>query len=620
MIPYHDLCCRPVTATDPGVRGPRGDSIFFQKRCNVQRLPRRSRDTTILDRLLAHAAATPDKVIYTYLERGEAVGRRCTYAELAAWVDEIAGALCGLGYQGERALLLYANPLEFVEVFLGCLAAGVTAVPLAVPSQKNIDTIETIARNARIRCILAGKRELQLQPALTERLRGLAWHAAADFGTGRAGVPLRWLEQGARVDADRIAFLQYTSGSTGAPKGVMISHRNLMANEAVIAAAMRIHRDSVVVGWLPHYHDMGLVGNLLQTLYQGAHCVLMQPVDFIQKPMRWLRALAGHGGTVAGGPNFAYDLCVARTTEPEREGLDLRRWEVAFTGAEPVKRATIERFLAAYAPHGMRRCAIYPCYGMAESTLLIAGADQGSVPSAISLRGDALQVGHPVQFVDAASPQGSSFVSCGTPHADTRLAIVHPETGEPLGDGRVGEIWTSGASVARGYYGNPEATAQAFGARLAHSPDVCYLRTGDLGVMHDGRLHIVGRLKDILVVRGRNYAPDDIELTAQQASTALVHGAGAVFQCAAGDSARLVLVHELTRQAVRTTPESQRDIGDRIRTDVNVRHGIVLDEVVLIKPGELPRTTSGKVRRSTCRALYEAGTFAHPDVCALAED
>jgi acyl-CoA synthetase (AMP-forming)/AMP-acid ligase II len=345
----------------------------------------------------------------------------------------------------------------------------------------------------------------------------------------------------------------------------------------------------------------------------------MQPADFIQKPIRWLRALSDHGGTVGGGPNFAYDLCVARTTEAERAGLDLSRWEVAFTGAEPVKHATIERFFAAYAPHGIRRSAIYPCYGMAESTLFITGVVQGSEPRTISLRADALQVGNPVQFVDADAPQGSSFVSCGVPHPDTRLAIVHPETGQPLGDGQVGEIWVSSASVACGYYDNPEATRQAFGAKLAYSPDVAYLRTGDLGVMHDGQLHIVGRLKDILIVRGRNYAPDDIELTAQQASTALSHGAGAVFQCASGDSARLVLVHELTRQAVRRSPEEHRDIGDLIKTCVNARHGIILNEVVLIKPGQLPRTTSGKIRRSTCRALYESGAFTRADVSDLAQ-
>lgn len=575
-------------------------------------------DATILSRLQAHASQMPDKPVYTYLERGETIGRTCSFAELHAKVEAIAHALCAHGYQGERAMLLYANPLDFIEVFLGCLAAGITAVPLAVPSVKNIDSIIPIANNAGIRCVLSGRREQQqLQAALTAKLGNIPWHCIGDAVTD--GSQVRYQRIGENAGRNPIAFLQYTSGSTGTPKGVMVSHRNLMANEAVISRAMRIHRDSVVVGWLPHYHDMGLIGNLLQPLYQGAQCVLMQPVDFIQKPIRWLRALSSFGGTVSGGPNFAYDLCVTRTTAAEREGLDLRRLEVAFTGAEPVKSATIERFLAAYSPYGLRHSAIFPCYGMAESTLFITGVEQGSTPAETCLRADAIEVGKPVQLAGPASPSASKFVSCGHPYGDTLVAIADPDSGQRLPPGCVGEIWVHGDSVAEGYFGQSEASARIFGAAFTEAPAIRYLRTGDLGVLLDGQLYIVGRLKDLLIVRGCNYAPEDIESTAQQASATLTPGAGAVFQCTGSHDARLVLVQELSRQGARQSQPELEQVVELIKTAVIARHSIVLHEVVLIKPGQLPRTTSGKVRRNTCRELFESGGFSPREPVELAE-
>lgn len=558
-----------------------------------------------LARLLEHCARTPHKTLYTYLDKGDIVAEARTYAALAERVAKIAAALTQWGYRGERALLLYVNPLEFVESFLGCLAAGVIAVPVAVPSLKNIGSIVSISASAGIRCVLAGPRERHTLRSGFSALAGdVSWHGTDETDLAAVPVDVRLIEAAAAGCDTCTAFLQYTSGSTGQPKGVMVSHRNLDANERIIADAMRIHRDSVVIGWLPHYHDMGLIGNLLQPLYQGAQCVLMQPADFIQKPVKWLRAISRFAGTVSGGPNFAYDLCVDRIGQAERETLDLRHWEVAFTGAEPVRRATIERFVARFAPHGLRGTSIFPCYGMAESTLFIAGAAQGAGAAAIALRTDSLNIGEAVVRTDADADGAASFIGCGAATHDADMRIVHPDLGTILPDGHVGEIWVRSASVAQGYFGDPRATAHTFGAVLADTSAPPYLRTGDLGVVVASQLLIVGRLKDTLIVRGRNYYPQDIEAYAQQqAGEALVPGGGGAFQC----DDRIVLVHELTRHALRRDDPAR--IASAVRAAVIERFGIALHDIVFVKPGQLPRTTSGKVRRAVCRRLYLARAF-----------
>lgn len=570
--------------------------------------------SSLLARLLEHGAHTPHKTLYTYLHKGENVGEILTYAALAERVAQIALLLAECGYRGERALLLYVNPLEFVESFLGCLAAGVTAVPVAVPSLKNLGSIVRIAADADIRCVLAGHRERHnLQPAFAALAGDLPWHTFVESELVAIPADYRHIEATAAGRDDSVAFLQYTSGSTGQPKGVMVSHGNLEANERIIAKAMRIHRDSVVIAWLPHYHDMGLIGNLLQPLYQGAQCVLMQPADFIQKPIKWLRAISRFAGTVSGGPNFAYDLCVNRIAPADCETLDLRRWEVAFTGAEPVRSATVERFVARFAPHGLRSTSVFPCYGMAESTLFIAGAEQGAGAAAIALRADSLNVGQAVVRTDADADGAASFIGCGAAADDTDVRIVHPERCAVLPDGHVGEIWVRGASVAQGYFGDPQASAHAFGAVAAGAPPQPYLRTGDLGTVVAGQLLIVGRLKDMLIVRGCNYYPQDIEACAQQAGETLLPGGGAVFQC----DERIVLLHELTRQALRHDDPAR--IACTVRAAVIERFGIILHDIVFIRPGQLPRTTSGKVRRALCRRMYESRAFEPLDAATLLE-
>jgi acyl-CoA synthetase (AMP-forming)/AMP-acid ligase II len=578
-------------------------------------------ENTIIARLYGHADLSPDKVVYADLEKGETLRQTCSFAQLRERVISIANALTELGYRGERALILETRPLDFVQTFLGCLAAGVVAVPVAVPTAKHAALAAGIARSARVRCILSGPREqLQLQDAMAAQLDPIAWHDVDTFPTTPGVLPGPALDAIAYGDAERLAFLQYTSGSTGRPKGVMVSHRSLMANEAVIGEAMRMHRDSVVIGWLPHYHDMGLIGNLLQTLYQGAQCVLMQPTDFVQKPVRWLRAISTYRGTVSGGPNFAYDLCVARIPAEQRAGLDLDSWDVAYSGAEPVRHATVQRFLDAYAPHGLRAASMFPCYGMAEGTLFITGVTPGTGVETVDLDRRALSIGEATRLVAADAPDAARFVGCGHVRGDSRVLIVHPETRLPLPEGSVGEIWARGASLADGYYGNPGASADTFGATLAtdtHPRAPRYLRTGDLGVLRNGHLLIVGRLKDVLIVRGKNLYPQDLEHTAQAAHPALAAAGGGVFQPLGADDDRIVIVHELTRQGTRE-PDRER-IVEAIRAAIIDRQGVRVHDVVLLKPGHLPRTTSGKVRRSRCRELYERGEFEALDALELTE-
>jgi amino acid adenylation domain-containing protein len=557
---------------------------------------------TIVDLLRLRATERPEAKAYTFLADGEVEAGRLTYRQLDDLACGIGAALSSAGAGGERILLLYPPGLEFIGAFLGTLYAGALAVPAYPPrSARGLPRLRAIASDSRPRVVLTTAALLDRTRSLlgaVPELEGALW-LATDGLESQAGA---WREPA--IDGETIAFLQYTSGSTSTPKGVMVSHANLLHNEEMIRRAFDQSQESVILGWLPLYHDMGLIGNVLQPLYLGAPCVLMSPVAFLQNPLRWLAAISQYRATTSGGPNFAYELCARKITEEQKAQLDLSSWRVAFNGAEPVRAETLERFASAFASCGFRREAFYPCYGLAEATLFAAGGRPGTLPVVRTFASAGMEEGRA-----EAAADGRALVGCGSAWMEQRIAIVDPETARVCAAGRVGEIWIAGPSVARGYWSRPDATERDFHARLAEEPEAGpFLRTGDLGFFSaEGELFVTGRLKDLIILRGRNHYPQDIERTAEEAHPALRAGCGAAFSVELKGEERLVVLQELERRTGDAAPE---EVAEAIRSAVAQVHEVQVHEVVLLRVGTVPKTSSGKIQRQASRAAYLAGDLA----------
>ena len=556
----------------------------------------------------ARAGEKPDSVAYTFLEEGEGEASRVTYADLDFWARAVGAELQQAGVAGQRALLLFQPGLEFIAAFLGCLYSGVVAVPAYPPRKKRgLARLSAIAADAQPAIVLT-------TPALVPLIQ--PWASQMSSGREVRILPVErglnlaadsWRDPGAGQDT--LAFLQYTSGSTATPKGVMVTHGNLLANEEMIRNAFDQSSSSVIVSWLPLYHDMGLIGGVLQPLYVGASCVLMSPVAFLQKPLRWLEAITRYKATTSGGPNFAYDLCVQKIPPAEREHLDLSSWTVAFNGAEPIRAETLERFAQAFAGCGFRRGAFYPCYGLAEATLFVTGGQVGAGPRVVRASSAELEQN---RLVEATSyEEGRALVGCGWAATGHSVAVVDAETRKPCSEGHVGEVWVAGASVAAGYWNRPDETERDFRARLhseeTDSEGTTYLRTGDLGFLHDGDLFVTGRLKDLIIVRGRNLYPQDIESTAERSHQALRPGCGAAFPVNVEGEERVVLVQEIDRHCAEPVSET---VVEAIRAAVAREHEVLLHDVALIKTGTIPKTSSGKIQRRACREDYLRGALA----------
>jgi amino acid adenylation domain-containing protein len=563
-------------------------------------------DLTFVDLCRARASAQGGQNVFTFLdEEGE---RTVTYAELDAGARAVAALLRRHLAPGDRALLLYPPGREYVLGFLGCLYAGVVAVPAYPPDPmrlgRTLPRLQALVADCGARVALTTSGIAGMVEPLTENapdLRALRW-LATDSVPAEEAEAWRPVE----LHGDAVAFLQYTSGSTGTPRGVVLRHRHLLHNSGLIARGFDAGPNPVGVIWLPPYHDMGLIGGILQPLFRDIPTVLLPPLFFLQQPMRWLEAVSRFGGTVSGGPNFAFDLCVRKSTPEERASLDLSRWEVAFCGAEPVRAETLERFAEAFAPSGFRREAFYPCYGLAEGTLIVTGGRRAEAPVVRRFAREGLRHGEARAPVDGEVE--AVLVGCGAALGGQELRVVDPETGAPSAPGRVGELWVRGPSVADGYWQRPEETARTFHGRLADSAgsdDGPYLRTGDLGVVEGGEVFVTGRLKDVLVLRGRNHYPQDLELSVERCHPGLRPGCGAAFSVEVDGEERLTLVQEVSAKVAGDVDT----VLTRIRAALAEEHGVAAHAVVLISAGALPKTSSGKVQRRACREAFLAGTL-----------
>jgi acyl-CoA synthetase (AMP-forming)/AMP-acid ligase II len=539
------------------------------------------------------------------LADGENEQQTLTYKELDRQARAIATLLLDMKASGERALLLYPAGLEFVAGFFGCLYAGVVAIPSYPPDparlNRTLPRLRAIAADSQAGVVLTTASIMAMARALFAQapdLAGLKWLATDDLP---AGVENSWGEP--EVSAGTQAFIQYTSGSTGTPKGVMLSHGNLLHNARLVHYAFEHKPADKYVSWLPTFHDMGFMAGVLQPLYAGIPAVLMPPTSFLQSPIRWLKAITRYKATTGGGPNFAYDLCARRVSPEERKELDLRSWTVAFNGSEPVRAQTLSRFAEAFEPCGFRREAFYPCYGLAEATLIVSGGFKDKMATVERLSASALERN---RAIEAESQEDAiALVSCGRNLLDQKIAIVDPETLMECPPGQVGEIWVSGRSVAGGYWNRVEETEQIFNARICRTEEGPFLRTGDLGFSHDEELFITSRVKDLIIIRGLNHYPQDIELTVERNCASLRPGCGAAFSLELEGEERLVVVYEVD-QRKEFDPEA---IFNQIRRAVSEEHDLQVHSVALIKPGSVPKTSSGKIQRYLCREGYRKGAL-----------
>ncbi len=558
---------------------------------------------TLVDILTDHAARRGADTAYILLDGRGAESARLNFAELHRRAIAVAAHLQERVEPGAPVLLLLPTGLDFVVAFFGCLYAGAIGVPCAYAA-RDIGRLASIVASSGSEVILTDEASEATRRAMPTDLGPLTWLNVADIPND---ATMSWRPPA--LTPDSIAYLQYSSGSTGDPKGVMVSHGNLVHNLGMMAEAFSHDPNrTVIVTWLPLFHDMGLIGNVLQAAYLGVTCVLLSPTSFLKRPVLWLQAIDRYRATFSGAPNFAYELCVRRITDGERDALDLSAWEVAFNGSEPVRAEVIDAFSERFASRGFRREAFYPCYGLAEATLFASGRGWSVAPTSLRLDRMSLEQDCAVLSDD---PAARVLVNCGHEWSGQQIFVVDPDRLAPVPQGQIGEIWISGPSVAKGYWRQPAASAQTFVTRLDGVGEGSYVRTGDLGLLHDGELYLTGRLKDLIIIHGRNHYPEDIERTVAASNAALRPNCGAAFAIDVDGEERLVVVQELRRE-FRDNFEEDRIRGDVTEAIAGV-HEVRLHALVLIAQGTIPKTSSGKIQRRACRRAFLDGTLPLAD-------
>jgi len=564
---------------------------------------------TVLDALRFHVETRGDATAYTFLKSDDERSS-VSYREVDQSARRIAVGLLQQAEPGDRAILMYPSGLDFIEAFLGCLYAGIVAVPAYPPKKnRNAERILTIAEDCTPRLLLC---KSETKP-----------NVDGEFSASVPGAKVVFTDEIARstegtlprIYSDQLAFLQYTSGSTAAPKGVCISHQNLVANEAMIQEAFGHDRNSVVCGWLPAFHDMGLIGIVLQPLWVGIHAILMSPIRFLSKPVRWFQAIDEFQVTTTGGPNFCYEHCMNLINPSELDGISLSSWRVAFNGAEPVRKKTLDKFAMAYRAVGFSASSFLPCYGMAEATLIVSGGPQGKLPR-VSFVQKADDRNSPAEYDDC------QVVSCGRVSIGTEVKIVDPVTLHPARERQVGEIWVRGKSVASGYWGKGIASNDFAAVYKTQGDNAPYFRTGDLGFLEGDELFVTGRLKDLIIIHGRNIYPHDIEIIAEDKLGGAAANSAAAFSVWANGEERLCIVMEAprtwglkARRGELSELDSKRltSILSNIRHDVAAKLNVRAEYFGFLPAGKFPRTSSGKVQRRVCKAAIQNGTLPFLD-------
>ena len=561
--------------------------------------------STLVELLRYRASTQPERIAYIFLRNGETEEARLTYGELDQNARAIAAHLQSLEAKGERGLLLYPPGLDFISAFFGCLYAEVVAIPAYPPRRnQNLFRLQAIIADSQARFTFTNAAlfpTLENQWAKDSELAEMQWVVTDEIDHH---LSANWQEP--TLEKNTLAFLQYTSGSTGTPKGVMVSHHNLLINSAFIDHVWGHDQDSVMVTWLPTFHDMGLIYGVIQPLYKGFLCYMMAPANFVERPLRWLQALSDKKATHSAAPNFAYDLCVRKIPPEKRATLDLSHWRMTLNGSEPVRAEVLKKFAEAFQVSGFKATALCPGYGLAEATLVVTAVSYDSPPYFYPVQANALEKNKIVGATETDS-NVQTLVGCGWTTIDTQIVIVNPETLKPCSPEIVGEIWVSGSTIAQGYWGKPQETQETFQAYLADTGAGPFLRTGDLGFIKDGELFVTGRLKEIILIRGRNNYPQDIEYTVQNSHPALRPSCGAAFTVEVKGEEKLVVVQEVERTWLRKVDIDE--VKRAIRKAVVQEYDLQVYAIALIRTGSLPKTSSGKIQRRGCRAKFLEGSL-----------